>query len=72
VTAILGILICLAQMVALPRETWERLIIWMAVGIVIYFGYGFWFSKLRQPAAVGANGGSAESTAITEKKPERF
>jgi APA family basic amino acid/polyamine antiporter len=47
-TCTMGILICLAQMVALPLDTWLRLIIWMAVGIAIYVGYGFWHSKLRQ------------------------
>ena len=37
---VLGALICIVQMVSLPRSTWERLIIWMAVGLVIYFLYG--------------------------------
>ena len=32
-----GIIICSAQMLALPIETWERLIIWMLGGFVIYF-----------------------------------
>lgn len=45
---ILGALICLAQMVGLPWHTWERLIIWMAIGLVIYFTYGVRRSKLRQ------------------------
>ena len=34
---ILGILICLSQMIALPVDTWLRLIIWMAIGVIIYF-----------------------------------
>ena len=36
----LGALICLAQMVALPLETWERLGIWLVIGMVVYFVYG--------------------------------
>jgi basic amino acid/polyamine antiporter, APA family len=35
-----GIIICTAQMVALPRDTWIRLILWMAIGLLIYFFYG--------------------------------
>jgi APA family basic amino acid/polyamine antiporter len=37
---ILGALICLAQMAGLPGTTWLRLILWLAVGLIIYFGYG--------------------------------
>jgi APA family basic amino acid/polyamine antiporter len=40
VVPILGAVICLAQMVGLPVQTWIRLVIWLAVGLVIYFGYG--------------------------------
>ncbi|HEV7704485.1 MAG TPA: amino acid permease [Gemmatimonadaceae bacterium] len=36
----LGAIICLAQMVGLPWATWERLLIWLAIGFVIYFMYG--------------------------------
>ena len=43
---ILGMLICLAQMFALPIETWLRLILWMAIGMAIYFLYGKRRSKL--------------------------
>ena len=34
-------------MLGLPRATWERLIIWMAIGIVFYFAYGYRRSRLR-------------------------
>jgi len=44
---VLGALICLAQMLALPLDTWLRLIIWMALGFLIYFLYGIRKSKLR-------------------------
>jgi APA family basic amino acid/polyamine antiporter len=45
---ILGAGICLLQMAALPADTWYRLIIWMVIGIVIYFAYGQKNSKLNQ------------------------
>ncbi len=37
---ILGILFCLLLMLSLPWENWLRLIIWLALGLVIYWFYG--------------------------------
>src|SRR5437870_3955153 len=37
---ILGILTCLLLMFSLPAENWYRLIIWLGIGLVIYFAYG--------------------------------
>jgi APA family basic amino acid/polyamine antiporter len=35
-------------MLQLPWVTWERFIIWLALGIVIYFLYGYRHSRLRK------------------------
>jgi APA family basic amino acid/polyamine antiporter len=37
---ILGALTCLLQMVSLPWRTWERLIVWLLLGLAMYFLYG--------------------------------
>ncbi len=37
---ILGILVCGYLMARLPSDTWLRLIVWLALGLVIYFLYG--------------------------------
>ena len=39
-TPILGIATCLLLMFSLPGENWLRLVIWLALGLAIYFGYG--------------------------------
>jgi APA family basic amino acid/polyamine antiporter len=45
---ILSALACVWLMLNLPLLTWERFGIWMGVGVVVYFAYGFWKSRLRR------------------------
>ncbi|WP_306351444.1 amino acid permease [Flavobacterium sp. '19STA2R22 D10 B1'] len=45
---IAGVLVCFYLMYSLPSESWIRLIIWMALGIIIYFLYGKKRSKLNK------------------------
>jgi len=44
---IASVIVSLALMLALPAATWERLFVWLAIGLVIYFAYGRSHSKLR-------------------------
>jgi APA family basic amino acid/polyamine antiporter len=51
---ILGILSCGFLMVSLPSDTWIRLIVWMVIGLLIYFLYGKNHSKLGRSDKIGA------------------
>ncbi len=45
---ILSALVSFALMYGLSIETWLRLVIWMVIGLVIYFAYGYSHSELRK------------------------
>jgi basic amino acid/polyamine antiporter, APA family len=42
----LGVLVCLAMMASLDKDTWIRLVVWLAIGLAIYFGYSRHHSHL--------------------------
>jgi amino acid transporter len=44
----LGIVVNLIMMLFLPLDTWIRLVVWLIVGLVIYFSYGMWHSVVGQ------------------------
>lgn len=48
VIPILGILVCTGLIYTLGPANWLRLIIWLIIGVFIYFGYGVKNSKLQQ------------------------
>lgn len=46
---ILGIIVCLAMIFGLGWTNWLRLIGWLALGLIVYFGYSKKNSKLNNP-----------------------
>ena len=45
---VLGILVSLSMMISLPVDTWLRLLVWLAIGMVIYFAYSRKHSRVQQ------------------------
>ena len=43
-----GAAVCTLMMLSLPQDTWARLLVWTALGFLIYFFYGFRHSELRK------------------------
>jgi len=56
---ILGIVSCLLLMFSLPAENWMRLVVWLVIGLAVYFGYGRHHSVMR--------GVDAESVLVLER-----
>src|SRR3954467_7327974 len=57
---ILSALVAFLLMLGLPRATWERLIIWMVLGIIVYFTYGYRRSRIRVADPIAAPAPSLE------------
>jgi APA family basic amino acid/polyamine antiporter len=54
IVPILGILICGYMMTSLPADTWIRLVVWMVLGLVIYFAYGKSHSRVGNDPTLAA------------------
>jgi APA family basic amino acid/polyamine antiporter len=48
VTAPLGVISAVYLMLQLPKDTWIRLIVWMGIGLLIYFVYGMHKSRINE------------------------
>jgi APA family basic amino acid/polyamine antiporter len=67
----LGILVNLSMTLVLPPETWLRLVVWLVIGLCIYFGYGMRRSSvgrgLRGLAPLPVEGPRTDDDVIREK-----
>jgi APA family basic amino acid/polyamine antiporter len=48
VVAVLGLVVCGAMIYGLGKDTWIRLVVWLVIGMFIYFGYSRSHSRLNQ------------------------
>jgi APA family basic amino acid/polyamine antiporter len=47
---LLGASCCVGLAIYLPPSSWTRFFAWLALGLVVYFAYGYRHSRLRQPS----------------------
>jgi basic amino acid/polyamine antiporter, APA family len=55
---IMGMVISLLMMAGLPGDTWIRLIVWLIIGMIIYFTYGRYHSRVQ----IARSGAGPKST----------
>jgi APA family basic amino acid/polyamine antiporter len=55
-----GILVCVTMMASLERMTWIRLVAWLAIGLLIFFGYSRAHSKIARQLGASVAGGKAQ------------
>jgi len=48
ITPLLGVIACIFLMTGLPAITWLRFVIWLLLGLVVYFSYGIRHSLLHK------------------------
>jgi APA family basic amino acid/polyamine antiporter len=54
-TPLISIVACVYLMIELPTITWIRFAIWLVIGLVLYFMYGYAHSALRRATAANAS-----------------
>ncbi|HEX8170472.1 MAG TPA: amino acid permease [Thermoanaerobaculia bacterium] len=54
VLPILGAISCIGLAIYLPPASWGRFVKWFALGMIVYFAYGYRHSRLRHPGHVHA------------------
>lgn len=45
---VMGVLFCSYLLIEIPALSWIYFLVWLAVGLAIYFSYGYWKSKLAK------------------------
>src|SRR5437588_4288503 len=71
VIPILAALTCLYLMISLPFITWIRFVIWLLIGITLYFVYGMHHSQLGRRIFEEEKKISEEEVAEASQKPRR-
>ncbi|HKW52691.1 MAG TPA: amino acid permease [Stellaceae bacterium] len=62
---LLGIAVCATMMYSLGPDNWWRLLVWLVIGLAIYFGYSRRHSRRRQQASADATDFPHPATSAT-------
>ncbi len=65
-TPIMGISVSALMMLSLGKETWARLIIWLVIGLFIYFFYSRKHSKVQLAIANGTPNGTPRAKSMAD------
>jgi APA family basic amino acid/polyamine antiporter len=71
VLPILGVLFAVYLMSDLPLSTWIRFVVWLVLGLGIYFLYGYRHSRLRSPGEGGTPSWARDTTPETPPEDPR-
>jgi APA family basic amino acid/polyamine antiporter len=71
VLPILGVLFAVYLMSDLPLSTWIRFVVWLVLGLAIYFLYGYRHSRLRRGVAPAGTPGRSEPENRGDEGPQR-
>ncbi|HWW62201.1 MAG TPA: amino acid permease, partial [Thermoanaerobaculia bacterium] len=69
VLPLLGAISCIGLAIYLPPTSWARFFYWLVAGLVVYFSYGFWKSRLHGP--VPALAGAPKHEVLHDFNPEQ-
>ncbi|CAF4657332.1 unnamed protein product, partial [Rotaria sp. Silwood2] len=73
----IGSLLCILLMKGITKATGFRFLVWIALGQIIYFSYGFWHSKQRKLLRNESNLGRSDlapsiSSAVEQRMENGF
>ena len=61
-----GALLCILLLIPISKETYYYFLVWTAIGQIIYFSYGFWYSNKRRTQKTEPVNSTSETVATVE------
>ena len=71
VTATIGLALCVYLMADLPGDTWLRFLVWLALGLIIYFAYGRTHSRVQRGEHADGSAHEGLQPGLSIRRPGR-